>query len=474
MLAISVELLHGTFRGDPDGTANTGHLTRGEWPPSPARLFAALVAADGTRQQCRVTDGAELAWFERLPPPVIHAHAQPCHQILEPRYVVRHKGSVEKGSHQEYVGRSGVLNRAGARVAPRDPRVVYSWNVESPGQEILDALRRRAARIGYLGASDSPVRVRVTTRVSPSVASHDTFIPDRRGDRVIDVPGPGRLQVLDRMYDEWYARGASVSRLQFPALQHGVAYRSPGLAQPVDRGEVVAWLRLGVAVSGRRLSVVTALFKEAVLSQHQSIHGEPPAILHGHGFRGSGYEIARYLALPDVGFRWSRGRVHGLALWMPPGCDTVARQRAREAAFAIGRLTGRGVDVSIAARDDDRRPLATHPDRWLRRSRGWVTAVPAIHERRRTLDLAEVARWCRHAGLAEPVAFRSARTPLVTGALDLAPVEVNRPGRPALPYSHVELLFAQAIPGPVVIGSGRQRGFGLCVPFDEVNGGSKQ
>jgi len=474
MLAISVELLHGTFRGDPDGTANTGHLTRGEWPPSPARLFAALVAADGTRQQCRVTDGAELAWFERLPPPVIHAHAQPCHQLLEPRYVVRHKGSAEKGSHQEYVGRSGVLNRAGSRVAPRDSRVVYLWSVEAPPLEILDALRRRAARIGYLGASDSPVRVRVATRVSPSIASRDTFMPDRRGDRVIDVPGPGRLQVLDRMYDEWCARGASVSRLQFPALQHGVPYRSPGLAEVVDKGAVVAWLRLGVAVSGRRLSAVTALFKEAVLSQHQSIHGEPPAILHGHGFSGSGYEIARYLALPDVGFRWSRGRVNGLALWMPPGCDTVARQRAREAAFAIRRLTGRGVDVSVVPRDDEERPLATHPNRWLCRSRGWVTAVPAIHERRRSLDLAEVARWCRHAGLAEPVAFRSARTPLIAGALDLAPVEVNRSGRPALPYSHVELRFGQAIPGPVVIGSGRQRGFGLCVPVDEVNGGSKR
>ena len=47
MLAIAVEFLHGTFRGDPDGTANTGRLQRGEWPPSPARLLAALVAADG-------------------------------------------------------------------------------------------------------------------------------------------------------------------------------------------------------------------------------------------------------------------------------------------------------------------------------------------------------------------------------------------------------------------------------------------
>ena len=257
-----------------------------------------------------------------------------------------------------------------------------------------------------------------------------------------------------------------MSRLQFQALQHGLPYRSPGSAEPVDRGEVVAWLRLGAAVSGRRLSAVTALFKEAVLSQHQNIHGEAPAILHGHGFSGSGYEIARYLALPDVGYQWSRGRIHGLALWMPPDCDFGARPRARDAAFAIRQLTGRGVDVSVAPRDDEARHLATQPDRWLRWSRGWVTAFPAIHERLRTLDLAEVVRWCRHAGLSEPVAFRSARTPLVPGALDLAPVEVNRPGRPARPYSHVELRFAQAVPGPVVIGSGRQRGFGLCVPVD--------
>ena len=481
MLAISVELLHGTFRGDPDGTANTGHLTRGEWPPSPARLFAALVAADGTRGRCRVTDGAELAWFERLPPPIIHAHARPCHEPLRGRFVAQHASSFARNNktrelhvHQEYVGRIGVLNRSGTRVAPRDPRVVYVWSVESPPPEILGALQLRAARVGYLGASDSPVRVRVATRMTPAVASGDTFMPDRRGDLVIDVPRAGRLQVLDRMYDKWCTHGASVSRLQFPALQQGQPYRSPGSVEPVDRGEVVAWLRLGEAVSGRRLSTVTALFKEAVLSLHQSMHGEPSAILHGHGFSGRGYEIARYLALPDVGYRWSRGRIHGLALWMPPDCDIVTRQRARDAAFAIRRLMGGGVHVTVVPREEEAQPRAAHPDRWLRRSRGWVTAFPVIHERRRQLDLAEVARWCRHAGLSEPVAFRSTRTPLVSGAVDLAPVEVNRPGRPARPYSHVELFFAEAIPGPVVIGSGRQRGFGLCAPIDEMRVGSRR
>ena len=250
--------------------------------------------------------------------------------------------------------------------------------------------------------------------------------------------------------------------------------RSATRRRTVPRGPLLnltvagSWhgLRLGTAVSGRRVAAVTALFKDAVLSKYQKIHGDPPAVLHGHGFGVSGYEIARFLALPDVGFHRSRGRIHGLALWMPPGSDAVERQRARDAAFAVRRLTGRGIDVSVVPREDEQRPVAAHPDRWCRRSYRWGTAFPAIHERRRPLELAEVARWCRHAGLPAPVAFRATRGPLVRGAVDLAPVEVNRPGRPGLPYSHVELRFAEPVQGPVVIGAGRQRGFGLCVPVE--------
>ena len=465
MLAISVEFLFGTFRGDPDGTANTGRLAQGEWPPAPSRLFAALVSADGTKQRCRVTDGAELLWFERLPPPLIHTNEEVCHQVLLPRYVVRHSKGVDKNTHQEYVARAGTVVRPGVRVSARDPRVIYRWDVEVP-TDVLRSLRLRAARVGYLGTADSPVRLRVGT-VLPDTASEYAFEPDGDGDVVLGAPRPGDLRILDRMYDEWRSRGASVTRLQFPALAREVAYRPPRPSAAPDAGTVVAWLRLGKAVSGRRITALASLFKEAVLSHYQRLHGEPPPVLHGHGFVERGYELARYLALPDVGYRYSRGRIYGLALWMPPASNRATRRNARDAAISLRHLAGRGVDVTVAPREDERRPAAANPARWLKRSTRWTTAVPAIHERRRTLDLPELARWCRHAGLPEPVAFRSGRTTFVHGALDLAPVEVNRPARPGLPYSHVEFRFAEPIAGPVVIGAGRQRGFGLCVPVDD-------
>ena len=334
MFTISVEFLHGTFRGDPDGTAVTGGLTRGEWPPSPARLFSALVAADGTRQASRASDGHELVWLEALPAPAIHAQPEPWHQALQPRFVVEQRGIAFRGTHHEYFARRGALHRPGVRIATGNPLVVYRWDVEPPEKKTMEPIGRRAARVGYLGASDSPVRLRVSTGI-PRGAAEEVYDPDPNGDISIGAPRPGHVDVLDRMYDAWTARGASVSRSQYPALMHRTAYRSPCHHEMTDRGGVVAWLRLRPAVSGRRVAAITSLFKEALLSHHQRMHGEPPAILHGHGFSRSEYDLARYLALPDVGYPRSRGRIHGLALWLPPGSNSMQRQRACDAAVAI-------------------------------------------------------------------------------------------------------------------------------------------
>ena len=473
MLTISVELLHGTFRADPDGTATTGHLSRGEWPPAPARLFAAFVAADGTRDRVRVTTGQELEWLERLPPPVIHAHGAPWHQSLHPRYVTRAdktfakrrvKGKVAVAAHLEYVGRQGVEVRPGVRVTPCYPSIRYLWDTPCPAN-IVNALRLRAARIGYLGTADSPVRVRVHARTSvpEPYRPGDMFRPNTDGDVHIRVPEAGDLRTLDGIWDTWVQRGATVARAQFPALRHEAKYLSPTASDHVDRGGAVAWLRLQSPVSGRRVSVLTSIFKKAVLAAYQQLFGEPPAVLHGHGFERRGYDLARFLALPDVGFPRSRGRIHGLALWLPPGYDPKLHGRIRRAAAAVSHLWGNGLDVTVAPHAGEERPVAAHPRRWTRNARCWTTAFPAVHERRAPLDLSEISKWCEHAGLPAPSAFRSTRSPLIPGGVDLAPVEVNRSGRPGLPYSHVQLWFGEPVQGPVVIGSARQRGLGLCV-----------
>lgn len=480
MLAISVELLHGTYRADPDGGAVTGQAEFGEWPPSVARLLAAFVAADGMGDDCRVTTGDELEFLEGLSPPVIWAQADPLHQKLCDRYVVLAFRSVKKigkeypGGHQEYPARKGALIRPGVRVAVKNPRVTYVWHDTDP-TAWLESLRLRAARIGYLGCADSPVRVRVAKALDDSeVEALHAFRPRADGTCMVSVPRPNHhLAALAAAYEARREHGASVSRSQFPVLRNLIAYAGPDDNVDQDEtGTVVAWLQLKSGVPGRRIADITAALKAATMSRYQRLFGDPlPRELHGHGFEGKGFELARYLALPNAGYDHSDGRILGSAVWLPRNCDPSTVERVRAAVRSLDVLRGPKLEVNVAPWRGDG-PRTAGPSRWRQKSATWVTAVPAIHERFGRLDLAELRRWCSHAGLPEPVAFRSARVPLVRGAIDLHPAEVRRAGAQehdkAKPYSHVAVRFADAVRGPVVIGGGRSRGFGLCIPVRDA------
>lgn len=164
MLTIQVRLVHGTYRAaSADDIAPTGNEDPGEWPPSPARLLSALVAADGTGVRCRVTDGSELRPLCQAPPPLIIAspdHSTP-RSPVNSRYVVVDERAV--GGVQEYPGRTALEARQSPRRSPEHPGVVYVWPDLELSEGTIAALRSRAARVGYLGCADSPAVVTVGT-----------------------------------------------------------------------------------------------------------------------------------------------------------------------------------------------------------------------------------------------------------------------------------------------------------------------
>lgn len=470
MLTITVDLLLGTYRADPTGLAHTGQLTQGEWPPAPLRLLAALVAADGTRERCRHTTGEELAFLEAASPPTVYASPlqEVHHQRLHHRFVVQQTPAAVKKAHQEYQGRSGAQVRPGVRVAPRSSRVVFAWDAD-PSDAVLEGLRARAARVGYLGAADSPVSVQVS-RAMPDCPAGEAYEPADDGDLAIGVPRPGVVGAMDSHFDRWQDLGPSIHRSHSPGLRRLARYRSPGSARMAQEpGPTILWLRFDRPVSGRRVTAVTSAFKAALLDHYQRAMGEPPAVLHGHvSDPAQSYALAYFLALPDVGHARATGQIHGMALVLPVGTDDETVTGCRTALHQLAHLHGAGFERGVSLWSGEDRPLATNPARWLRKGANrFATAFPALHERRGVaVSLDEVARWCEHSGLPAPVAARSSRGPLLAGGIDLAPSEVNRPGRPGLPYSHLEVVFEKPIQGLVVIGSGRQRGLGLCAPVD--------
>lgn len=484
MLAVTVTLLHGTIRaGSPDDTVHAGGDPVGEWPPSPARLFGALVASDGTGERCTATSGEELRWLECLSPPHIHASASTEVQLsaLLPRYAVvdeSHEGAV-----QDYPARKVKLVRPGMKMSPHEPTVTYCWPGATPDEGVVAALRYRAARIGYLGCADSPVRVRIGN-TEPDVAPN-VWEPDRSANFTLPVPYEGFLDALDSAYLRW-SSGEAMGRAWIPTRRAG--YRGPDARD--RRGAVVPsasttiWLRFNRSIGSRSLLHVTQTLRAAVTDHFQRVVGEAdvPSIIHGHRPDGVEGPQACFIALPDVGQPHASGRLFGAAITLLRECDPALMEQMRAAVFRLadqGLVLPSGTRLALLVHGGEHRPWTANPRRWSRPSICWVSVTPVVHERwsRHGPDRAEVARWCAHAGLPPDIAREEfvssveiSRHPLVPGALDVPPALIFRSGRERRPYSHMRITFARPVSGPLVLGRSRQLGFGLFAP-DATEGG---
>lgn len=468
MLVIDVEWLHGTLRsGSASDATITGEDDPGEWPPSPARMLAAFVAADGTGPRCRVTDGSELTVLALAPPPAIIADGPDdlTRSAACERFVVG--DAMATGVVQDYPGRKATLVRAGSVLAPRRPHARYVYEDLEVTNDVVAGLQLRAARIPYIGAADHPARVTVTT--NPPADDAGRWCPDGSGRHVLGVPDDGFLSRLDHAFDRFSA-GEPVRRSWIATAS--ARYRAPGDhgARPVAE---VVWMRLLQSLAPERLLDLTETLRAAILSH---LGDDAPALLHGHGARdpeGGAWLQARYLAFPDLGRRYADGRLHGVGVWLPPDTDASTRADVRRAIAAISTLTRpRAFEAKVVPHDGRTGIRAVRTARWRGPAHRWVSATPVVFERHGPADLDEVRRWFAHAGLPAPAMAKIVRTPLSEGAVRLQPSHLRH--RYTTPYAHLEVTFDSAVAGPMVVGRGRQFGLGLLEPADSAEGGSRR
>jgi len=482
MLVLTVTLLAGTFRATGvDDSALTGLPGDGEWPPSPARLFSALVAADGTGTRLRVTNGSELLLLERAQAPLIMA--DPPDQVLRShvleRFVVKDMPHAHVDNKtrmtlapQGYPGRIQSPVRPGTRLAPANPSLAYVWQDLALSPDTRRALELRASRVPYLGCADSPVQVLVSEKLPNSGT---TWVPDRTGTQALAVPYPGFLDALDDAFSR-FCNGEQVRRATVPTRYQG--YLPPGSVPELTPRRAVVWVRFEPSISGRHLLAVTETLRSAVLERFtQEIGGDRdsvPPYISGHGFPGPGYHQIQFLALPDAGFAHARGRLHGAAIVLPPEAGPDVAETVRASLWRIRRLVRPGIfDIAIRLYGGEPTPSASSPTTWTGPSRRWISVTPVVHERFQSggPDLRAVAAWCEHAGIPErPLWARTTLSPIVPGALALPPEQVYRSGRDRFPYSHLEILFDADVTGPVALGRARQYGFGLMLPSSRPSG----
>lgn len=350
--------------------------------------------------------------------------------------------------------------------------VVYVWDDLDLPAHHLDALRRRAARVGYLGCADSPVRVRVETE--PPLSPLATWTPNARVGVSLPVPYEGFIDALDAAFD--------ASSAGEPMRRSWVRTRRTRYSVPRSRERsesptgTTFWFEFDRRVAGRRALVVNETLRAAVLDHADQLFDEgapgrrAPWQLHGHDVPDGAapYQLARFFSLANVGHRYSDGAIHGAAVWVPPGLEPEALAAVRHAVRRVERLRAPGLDVGVRLRlgEERRGKWSTRPRRWEGPAQTWFSVTPVVAERGRRggPTPADVRAWFVHAGFPEPAQAKVSPVPTRPGVPRLRPSEVHREGKDRHPYYWVEVRFDEPVTGPVCVGRSRSLGMGLLAP----------
>jgi CRISPR-associated protein Csb2 len=127
--------------------------------------------------------------------------------------------------------------------------------------------------------------------------------------------------------------------------------------------------------------------------------------------------------------------------------------------------------------------LSLRPSRWTRRATTWSSVTPIILDRHpkphfdkdpvawKNSCEAIIGEACLRVGLPIPERIEvSPHSPVggVPPAFAFA-APAARSGRPQRFHVHASLQFAEPIEGPLLLGAGRFRGYGLCLPLDSTS-----
>ncbi|MCL4506662.1 MAG: type I-U CRISPR-associated protein Csb2 [Chloroflexi bacterium] len=447
-----------------------------EWPPHPDRVFMALSAAYFETDQ-RPEERALLEWLESCPQPSIQAAAVTSEHAAVPVYVpVNGDRRNMKKPIMVMPDKRKRDKRYFPAVIPESDTVHLIWDVNLP-IEHRPALERLCAKVGYVGDTSSLVQMWVEDNPpSPTLIP----VPPQRFTQRLRVPCRGRLRDLEADYK----RDNDAGEYQPRVFSWG-HYRAPeSPPTPILPGSAYRLLIFrreeGPVLDIMDTLAITDALRGAVMCYYPE--QPPPEWVSGHapdGLRSDRPHLG-FIALPNVGNEYADGTLKGVGLAVPGNVPQTEVDRCldglfgseepRPAELAMGKL---GV-WQIVPEDSFRPLVALTEDTWCRPARVWVSTTPIVLNRYPKTDgdaEKNIADSCEHAGLPRPQEVVLLRASLFTG-VPLArqfPALPSKFGKGQSLHTHALLIFAEPVRGPVILGAGRFRGYGLCRPYR--NGG---
>ena len=487
-LLIAVRFPEGRYHGQEDGFTGADG-----WPPSPGRLFQALVAAAARGANLLPEDVRAFEWLEGLEPPRIAAPAARRGRTV--KLFVPNNDLDSVGGDPARVSKIRVGKLWRPRFFDSDEPILYLWDFEPrlAEAERICAIAERMYQLGRgIDMAWACGRVLNPNEAAVVLESHSGVVRTAAGAGGTATPRPGTLDSLVSRY-----------RLKRSRL---TTVRAGRRSQQLFRQPPKAYFgRTGYDAPPRRLHfelrspeggfaprplasvapLVTGLRDAAAARLQESLPDnatlfEKLVIGRGAGAADLAQRI-RLIPIPSVGAPHTDPSIRRVAVEIPPDCPI----RTDDLGWAFAGLqpcdpcTGEVWPGSLVSTDDSQMAdrfglparvfrsmtpiaLSTAPRRRIDGAADKKSAMERNREERRAADA--VVQALRHTGIqARPSDIHVQREPFHRRGVR---AEHFADGSRFTRHSlwHVELRFREALCGPLVIGDGRFYGLGLMEP----------
>ncbi|MEK6281735.1 MAG: type I-U CRISPR-associated protein Csb2 [Acidobacteriota bacterium] len=459
----------------------TDNAKKAEWPPSPFRVFQALVA--GNVRGGKLPDSVEnaLRWLESLAPPdIIAPQTRPGPVLLT--YVLNNVSDSNPNSRAPKTMRPTLLNG--------DRLVQYAWGIDASQtdtREHAETLKRAARHINAVGwGIDLAIgHGEIVEHLPPPIESRVQYRPTAAGligGLDLRVPRRDSLVSLKSTYADFLKRyeSPSITKLEsagaiFEPQRYVVGIARPNVAFRLVnldgdttsiRHQLIAPLVGMVRALTNRPHVVASLGQEVIDRE-----------IKGHPYESSGDRVS-ILPLPTIRRGPTDGRVRRLILAQPFESDgALCRElgqlfdgeeleplggEERFPRLFLERIIGRDTIVPS----------------YIGVSRVWTSVTPVLlpgyddrkehrgnHQKRLARAEQLVQKALGQAGTLHSAHIELSRVPYWTGSLHSQEYQ-PRARLAHYPRWHVRLTFDRPLTGPLAIGAGRHCGFGVFARMD--------
>lgn len=475
-----------------------------EWPPSPFRLFSALVAGVARRGELDTAVGKSLEWLQTLDPPIIIAPRSKTGQAIT-RFVPNNDGD-KRFDRQERLTAKHTQPTLFLLEPGQNPEVHYVWDIAGKTDCPTSDVEKAARSLTTLGWG-------IDMAFADARLAGDADLQKLKGIRWYPKEGGGSFEETLRVptYDDEMKEctlcdlrhchetamkriehGKPLKTVDKPKILDRVLYTS--IERPIGRQYAVFKL---IAPNGEdparyphaKLMHIAAMTRSLAIRSCQAAGHDPEFI--SRFVRGKN-EPARddhrqisYVPLPSIGHEHADAMIRNVMLVAPIGMD-------QELARVVRAIDGREL---IPERDEgeasceaesivppnyraELQSFKPPKDKFIAKSYlasscVWETVTPVIldghNDKKAEKTIKLIQNAFGRAGIETPCEFTWQSIPFLKNCLSAHKYdrEKKRTGyyRPkrfdGKTAVHIGVTFDHPIPGPITLGAGRHCGFGL-------------